>query len=98
MSGQNNHTSKKGIVIAAIVVFVAIIAAIVVFMFLPSNISREEAREIAIEFVGGGTAAQPERDFERFQRAWYVTVRHEGGIIGVYVSMRTGEVLSADWD
>jgi len=88
---------KKIVAIAVIIVaLLAIIFAI--FMLRPANISREEARETAITYVGGGTANRASRDLSRFQRAWSVEVFYNGFVHEVYVSMRTGEVLRVEID
>ena len=67
-------------------------------MMLPGNVSRQEAAQIAVAHVGGGTANRPDRDFERFQRVWSVEVFYDGLVYEVYVSMRTGEVVKQEID
>jgi len=83
---------KKGLLII-LLPLVLIAAAIAVFMLWPANVSREEAREIALIHVNGDFANRPERDFEQFQRVWSVEVVADNMIYEVYVSMRTGEVI-----
>ena len=45
-----------------------VLIAVATFMLWPASTSRQEAQEIAITHVGGGTANRPDRDFERFQQ------------------------------
>ena len=84
--------------------FIAITAlcliALVVFFNQPfgANISRQEAIQIAIEHIGGGSANRPDIDWEYFQRAWYVEVFYGGFVHSVYVSTRTGEVIRVEVD
>lgn len=90
--------NKKFISIAFITVA---LLAIVIFIFFPSNISRDEATQIAIEHVGGGNFNIPSRDFENFQRVWSVEVFYENLVHEVYVSMRSGEIVRVEissWD
>ena len=68
------------------------------FMFSPSNISRQEATDIALDHIGGGTANRPDRDFERLRRVWSVEVFYNSLVHEVYVSMRTGEVVAVEVD
>ena len=89
----NKRGSKKLLLVAVAIALVFAVGA-TAFMFWPSNISRQEASEIAIAHVGGGTATRPDRDFERFQRAWYVEVFYSGLVHEIYVSMSTGDVIS----
>ena len=97
-----NKKSRKGLIVILLALFLIIATAVTIFMFLPANISRQEAQEIAIAHVGGGISNRPERDFERFQRVWYVEVfRDDWVMYEVYVSMRTGEIVKAEigtWD
>jgi len=89
-------SSKKLIIISLVLILIAIAA----FMLWPSNISRQEAGEIAITYVGGSNSrANPaSRDFEGFQRVWSVEVFYDGLVHEVYVSMRTGEVIRVEID
>jgi len=87
--------NRKKLIIIPIVIIFAFVAG---FMLWPSHISRQEAQEIAVSHVGGGAANRAERDFERFQRTWYVEVFHNGLIHEVYVSMRTGEIIRMEVD
>ena len=58
-----------------IIAVLCIIGAIVFFnQPFGANVSRDEAMQIAVEHIGGGTANRPDIDWERFQRAWYVEV------------------------
>jgi len=91
-------TKKKGRKKFVIIPVVVVLLIIATFMLLPSNVSRQEAMNIAITHVGGGTANQPDRDFERFQRAWSVEVFYSGLVHEVYVSMRTGKVIGMEID
>jgi len=87
--------SKKKVLIVPIVL---ILIAVATFMLFPANISRQEAQEIALAHVSGGTANRASRDFERFQRVWSVEVFYDGLVHEVYVSMRTGEVVKMEID
>ena len=91
---------RKGKLKFVIISLVLILIAIAAFMFWPSNISRQEAGEIAIAHVGGNNSrANPaSRDFERFQRVWSVEVFYDGFVHEVYVSMRTGDVVRVEVD
>ena len=89
---------NKSVLIVVFVVLVLTFAAITTFMLLPSNISREEAAEIAIEHVGGGRATRPERDFEAFRRVWSVEVFYDGFVHEVYISKVTGDVVRVELD
>jgi len=93
---SENRGKKKSIIIPLVIILVAITA----FMLWPSNISRQEAGEIAIAHVGGNNSrANPaSRDFERFQRVWSVEVFYDGFVHEVYVSMRTGDVVRVEVD
>ena len=89
---------KKGRKKLIFIPFVALLLAVAAFMLWPANVSRHEAREIAIAHVGGGVANRASRDFERFQRVWSVEVFYSGLVHEVYVSMRTGEVVAVEID
>ena len=84
---------KKWLIIVAIVL--AVLAA---FMLWPTNISRQEAMEIALSHVGGGVASRPERDFEAFQRAWNVEVFYGGIVYEIYINANTGAIISVEID
>jgi len=86
----------KFVIISLLLILIAIAA----FMLWPSNISRQEAQEIAIAHVGGNNSrANPaSRDFEQFQRVWSVEVFYDGLVHEVYVSMRTGNVVRVEVD
>jgi len=95
----NNITPiKKGKKKIIIVPVALILIAVTTFMLFPANISRQEAQEIALAHVSGGTANRASRDFERFQRVWSVEVFYDGLVHEVYVSMRTGEVVRVEVD
>ena len=81
-------------------IFIPIIAILLIIAVFSQchNISRQEAVNIAIIHVGGGIANQPDRDFERFQRVWSVEVFYNELVYEVYVSMRTGDVVSMEID
>jgi len=91
---------KKKRIIIPIAIILIIAIGDTVFMFWPASISRYEAQEIAIAYVGGSNShSNPtSRDFERFQRVWSVEVFYNGLIHEVYVSMRTGEVVVVEID
>jgi lipoprotein signal peptidase len=77
---------------------IALVVLAVAFMFMPSNISRQEATDIALVHVGGGISNRPDRDFERFRRVWSVEVFYNNLVHEVYISMRTGEVVAVEID
>ena len=79
------------------VVIALLVMGIVAFIFWPTPVTREEAREIALTHVGGGHANPPERDFERFQRVWSVEVFYDGFVHEVFVNSRTGEVILVEF-
>jgi flagellar basal body-associated protein FliL len=81
-----------------IIPIIVIIIGAAVFMLLPANVSRGEAADIALAYVGGGTANRPDRDFERIQRVWAVEVFYGGLVHEVYVSMRTGAIVAVEVD
>jgi len=89
--------SKKKLIIIPLMLILVAVAA---FMLWPANVSRQEAQEIAIAYVGGSNShANPaSRDFEEFQRVWSVEVFYDGLVREVYVSMRTGEVVGIEID
>ena len=93
-------TRKKGKWKFIITPFMLILVVIAAFMLWLSNISRQEAGEIAIAHVGGSNSrANPaSRDFERLQRVWSVEVFYDGLVHEVFVSMRTGEVIRVEID
>ena len=91
---QQRKRRSKLIIIPLAVVLVAITA----FMLWPSNISRQEAQNIAIVHVGGGTANRAGFDFEKLQRVWSVEVFYNGLVHEVYVSRRTGDVVRVEVD
>ena len=95
---NNVMTRKKSKKKVLIVPIVLILIAVATFMLFPANISRQEAQEIALAHVSGGTANRASRDFERFQRVWSVEVFYDGLVHEVYVSMRTGEVVKMEID
>ena len=77
---------------------VAMVAALVLWMTLPSNVSRQAAVEIALAHVGGGVANPADRDFEQFQRVWSVEVFYNNLVHEVYVNMNTGSVIRVEID
>jgi len=85
---------RRGIITAIVLGLVGVTA----FMTWPSNISRQEAAEIAVAHVGGGNADRPEIDFERFRRVWSVEVFYGGLVHEVYVSRITGDVVGIEVD
>ena len=88
-------TAKKGrkkFIIIPIVLVIALVAA-TTFVLWPGNISREQAIEIAVAHVGGGTATWATHDFEEFRRTWEVPVLYDNLMIYVYVSRFTGQVV-----
>ena len=98
-NGEKNvfFTKKKKSIL--IIVVLCIITAVVFFnQPFGANISREEAIQIAIEYIGGGRANRPDIDWARFQRAWYVEVFYDGFVHSVYVSTRTGDIVRVEID
>ena len=103
-NGQNPVTEKRVFFTKRRKTFFAIailgLIAVIVFFNQPfgANISRQQAVELAIQHIGGGTANRPDIDWERFQRAWYVEVFYGSLVHSVYVSTRTGEVIRVEVD
>ena len=85
---------KKFIIISILIIFVAITT----FMLWPSNISRNDAQEIALAYIGGSYANPASRDFARFQRVWSVEVFYGGLVHEVYINMRTGDIVRVEVD
>ena len=93
-----NAGSKRGMKRLIILLFVLALVLIAAFFLWPSNISRQEALEIAIEYVGGGRANRPSRDFEAFRRVWSVEVFYDNLVHEVYVDSHTGDVIRVEID
>ena len=93
-----NSGSKKRMKKPIILLLVAMFILLAAFFLWPSAISREEARIIAIESVGGGRANRPSRDFEALRRVWSVEVFYDNLVHEVYVNSRTGEVVRVEID
>ncbi|MCL2841359.1 MAG: PepSY domain-containing protein [Defluviitaleaceae bacterium] len=92
---------RKGKMKLIIIPLVAVLIAIAAFVMWPSNISRQEAQNIAIAHVGGGNASRGDFDFENLQRVWSVEVFYDDLVHEVYVNRRTGEVVRVEvgrWD
>ena len=106
MQNSNNGTgiasvntgSYRRIKRLTFILFVVTFALLAAFFLLPSNISREEALEIAIDYVGGGRANRPSRDFEAFRRVWSIEVFYGNLVHEVYVNSRTGDVVRVEID
>ena len=86
-------------------IFVTIIGLLVVFMassaawtHIGANISRQDAMEIAISHVGGGTAATPDLDWSIWRWLWYIEVWHDGLVHEVYMHPSTGAVVRHEID
>jgi len=88
---------KKKIVVSIVVVG-ALIIGLFIFLFLPTDITNEQAVEIAIEYIGGGVANRAEREFEGFRRVWSVEVFHENMVHEVYIHVNSGEILGVERD
>ena len=96
---KDSKPPKKGGKLKFVIIPLALILiGVAAFMLWPASVSRDEATEIALTHVGGGNANRAERDFERFQRVWSVEVFYNGLVHEVYVSMRTGNVVSVEID
>jgi len=104
--GTPKKSMKKTILtVLATVMILAI--GFIAFIFWPGSVSRDEAREIAIEYVfdmyhgdiPNKRANRPDVDFERFRRVWSVEVYSDAGFIyEVFVSRFTGEVVRVEFD
>ena len=81
-----------------IIIPLLIIAIIAAFVMWPGSVSRQEAQEIAIAHVGGGTSNPPDWDFESFQRVWSVEVFHDGLVHEVFVNRNNGRVIRVEVD
>jgi len=90
---MKNHKFK--IIIALVII---LLVGILTFMFWPTNISRQDATDIAIRHVGGGRANPAEREFERFQRVWSVEVFYDGLVHEVFINVNTGEVIFVEFE
>ena len=88
---------KKKVIVSIIAMGVLIIG-LFTFLFLPTNITNEQAVDIAIEYVGGGVANRAEREFEGFRRVWSVEVFYESMVHEVYIHVNSGEVLGVERD
>lgn len=94
--GSLKQKGKKKFILISSLVILVILVGVSAFLLWPTNVSRQEATDIAIAYVGGGTANRPDIDFERLQRVWFVEVFYNGLVHQVYVSTRTGEVVAME--
>ena len=90
--------SKIKIIILTFIAVAMIFAVAAFYIPLGTNISRQEAVDIAVEHVGGGRTNRPEIDLERFQRVWSVEVFYDGLVHEVYISTRTGAIIAHEID
>jgi len=85
-----------------IIIPIAVILMLALTFFLwPSNISRQEAQEIALAHIGGGSASVADMEIEGLQRVWAVEIFYDGLVHEVYVSTRTGNIVGVEigsWD
>jgi len=93
-----NKAAQKSKLKFILILIAVLVSAISTFMLWPASVSREEAREIALVYVGGDRANRASRDFEAFRRIWSVKVFYDGFVHEVYVSMRTGEIVRVEID
>lgn len=98
ITSSANIGNKNKMKRPAILLFIAICVFLAALFLWPSAISREEARIIALEYVGGGRANRPSRDFEALRRVWSVEVFYDNLVHEVYVNSRTGEVVRVEID
>jgi len=87
---------KKKIITRSVMIGVITIIGLLIFLFLPANITNEQAVKIAIEHIGGGVANRAEREFENFRRVWSVRVFYENMVHEVYVQVNSGEILGIE--
>lgn len=88
---------KKKVIVSIVMVGILIIG-LFTYLFLPTNITNEQAVDIALEHIGGGVANQAEREFEAFRRVWSVEVFYENMVHEVYIRVNSGEVLRVERD
>jgi len=86
---------KKKIMMSIVAVAILIIG-VFTFLFWPSDITNEQAVEIALEYVGGGVANRAEREFEGFRRVWSVEVFYDNMVHEVYVHVNSGEIVGVE--
>jgi len=97
-AGHAAPPKRKGKMKFIIIPLVAVLIAIAAFVMWPSNISRQEAQNIALAHVGGGNANRADFDFEGFQRVWSVEVFHGGLVHEVFVNRSTGNIVRVEID
>ncbi|MCL2094632.1 PepSY domain-containing protein [Candidatus Saccharibacteria bacterium] len=89
--------SKNKLILAllslALAVIAIICAATAFFYPLAAKISADEARQIAIEHIGGDRANPPEIKLANWRRVWSVEVFQNGFIHEVRVSTHTGDII-----
>ena len=96
MKGDRIKMKKK--VIASIVTAGILVIALFTFLFLPANITNEQAVDLALAHIGGGVANRAEREFEGFRRVWSVEVFYENIVHEVYIQVNSGEILGVERD
>jgi hypothetical protein len=86
--------------IAILVAVGILIVGCVVFYVWPGEISRDEAREIAMAHIGDADAFanRPSLDFESFRRAWSVEIVSGHLTYEVYVRRWGGEIIRTEVD
>jgi len=89
------ESKKKGWIkyLVICVVFIIVLGSYVIGSSMNLNVTRNEASQIAVEYVGGGTATTPELDWELWRWLWYVEVWYDGLIHEIYIHPNTGEVI-----
>jgi len=85
---------KKKII--GIVVVGALAFGLFTYLFLSTDITNEQAVDIAVEHIGGGVANRAELEFENFRRVWSVEVFHENMVHEVYVHANSGEIFGIE--
>ena len=88
---------KKKVIVGISVVGVLIIGFFTI-LFLPTDITNDQAVSIALEHIGGGVANRAEREFEGFRRVWSVEVFYDNMVHEVYVHVNSGEILGVERD
>jgi len=86
---------KKKVTISIIVIG-SLVVGLFTFWFLSTDITNEQAVDIAIEHIGGGVANRAELEFENFRRVWSVEVFHENMVHEVYVHANSGKIFGVE--
>jgi len=88
------------IVLVVVVVLGGLFAANGVFARVTANVSPHEARQIAEDFVGGGTAVTPDWEWDWWRWLWSVEVLvfEDGLVHEIYIHPNSGEIVRHEID